>query len=161
MPCDNPKHQLIFHEYDNLTSHIALYGNLSWKKSQFFFAVESIAFAGVGVAFRDTFLKGASPEATALFLFIVVCLFNFWLCYVWFNTNRRNREYLDPLLKRARRIEKKLGHVEAMYSAQRKSVESLMSKRKIRTSQFERHIPSGFALAWAVALLIAAWHGNH
>src|SRR5438093_1110297 len=91
MPCDEPKHKLIFREYDNLPALIATYGNLSWQKSQFFFAVESIAFAGVGVAFKDTFLKGTAPEASGFVLLIVVCVFNFWLCYVWFNTNRRNR----------------------------------------------------------------------
>lgn len=137
-----------------------MWGGLSWQKSQFFFTVESIAFAGVGVAFKGTFLDGTPPRNSGLFLLIGICVFNFWLCYVWFNTNRRNREYLDPLLKRGRAIEGALKCKDATYSAQWKFLQDL-PRRRVRTSPLELHIPSGFALAWAVALLIVAWHAQH
>ena len=160
MSCKDPQHQLIFHEYDNLTAHVALYGNLSWQKSQFFFAVESIAFAGVSVGFKDTFLRGTIPQTPALLLLIVVCLFNLWLCYVWFSTNRRNREYLEPLLHRAREIEHTLNHDDATYSVQWSVLEA-KPKRRVRTSVLERHIPTGFAIAWTIILLAGSWHGQH
>jgi hypothetical protein len=160
MSCNDPQHELLYREYDNLPALIALYGNLSWQKSQFFFTVESIAFAGVGVAFKNTFLEGATPAGPALFLLIVVCVFNFWLCYVWFNTNRRNREYLNPLVQRGRAIEVALKADKATHSAQWTFLESL-PKRRYRTSWWELHIPTGFALAWSFALLTAAWHAHH
>lgn len=155
MTCSDPKHELMCREYDNLPALISLFGSLSWQKNQFFFTVESVAFAGVGVAFKSTFLDGTAPAVPALVLLIGICVFNFWICYVWFRTNRRNREYVDAILQRASAIEKELvSNDKATFSAMPK-------QRQHSSSRWELHIPSSFAVAWTVALLTAAWHGHH
>lgn len=143
-------------EYANLPTLIAHWDSHFWQKSQWFFAVESVLLAAIGVAFKDTFLAGAAPARSAFFLLVASCVFNFWICYVWFRTNRSNREFLGPLLGRARDIERKiLGDDTGTFSEQRRS---LMSPKNVRHSahRWENHLPSGFALAWAAALVTAA-----
>ena len=157
-PCDDPAHHLMCREYDNLPALIALWGGLSWQKNQFFFGVESVLLAGIGVVLKDTFVYGNAPPPPAFQMLMGASVFNFWICYVWFRTNRSNRNYLSPLLLRARELEVALLNDTATFSAQLKYL--LEPTRKRQTSErWERHLPTGFAVAWAAALLAAASHG--
>ncbi len=157
---DKSRLDFMCREYANLPALIAHWDAHFWKKSQWFFAVESVLLAAVGVAFKDTFLSGVAP-ARAAFLFLVAsCVFNFWICYVWFRTNRSNREFLGPLLQRARAIEAAiLENDTGTFSAQRKSLASPKNERH-SSHRWENHLPSGFALAWAAALLAAALYSD-
>jgi hypothetical protein len=150
-------------EYESLPALIAIWGNLSWQKSQFFFAVESVFLAGIGVALKDTFVEGKAPAPAAFLMLVGACVFNFWICYVWFRTNRSNREYLNPLLQRAQEIEVALLNDKAdkaTFSAQSRSLREPERKRH-SSERWERHLPTGFAAAWAAALLAAAAHGPY
>ena len=144
-------------EYENLPALIAHWDTHFWQKSQWFFAVESVLLAGAGVAFKDTFLSGVAPTRRAFLLLVAACVFNFWICYVWFRTNRSNREYLSPLLQRARVIEAaNLEKDTGTFSAQQKSL-SFPEHERHSSNRWETHLPSGFALVWAAALLLAAY----
>ena len=145
-------------EYTNLPALIAHWDTHFWQKSQWFFAVESVLLAAVGIAFKDTFLAGEAPKKQAFLVLVGACVFNFWLCYVWFRTNRSNREFLGPLLVRARDIEKAiLGDDTGTFSAQRQSLISAKHERH-SSHRWENHLPSGFAAAWMAALLAATWY---
>jgi hypothetical protein len=157
---DKPVLDFRCREYQNLPALIAHWDTHFWQKSQWFFAVESVLLGAVGVAFKDTFLSGVAPTRPAFLLLVASCVFNFWICYVWFRTNRSNREFLGPLLERARKIEAAiLEDNTGTFSAQR---ESLTSPEHVRHSshRWENHLPSGFALAWAAVLLAAALYGD-
>jgi len=158
--CDDPSHQFMCREYEHLPALIALWGGLSWQKTQFFFGVESVFLAGIGVALKETFIEGRVPAHPAFLMLMGASVFNFWICYVWFRTNRSNREYLNPLLQRACEIEVALLNETATFSVQRKSLRA--PERKRHSSEWwERHLPTGFAIAWAATLLAAASHGPY
>lgn len=148
-------------EYSNLPALIAHWDAHFWHKSQWFFGVESLILAAVGIAFKDTFLDGFAPKRPGFFFLVGSCVFNFWICYVWFRTNRANREFLTPLLHRAREIETEfLKNEMGTFSAQQNSLTGWKHAQH-SSHQWENHLPSGFALAWAVGLLVAALHGDH
>lgn len=158
--CDDPSHQLMCREYASLPALIVFWGGLSWQKNQFFCSVESILLAGIGVALKDTFIGGKDPTESAFLMLTIACVFNFWICYVWFRTNRTNRDYLTPLLLRACTIEGALGDRTATFSAQQGFLQD--SKRNRHSAEWwERHLPTGFAVAWAAALLIGASYGQY
>jgi hypothetical protein len=147
-------------EYENLPALIAHWDAHFWQKSQWFFAVESALLGAVGFALKDTFLSGVAPARPTLLFLVAACVFNFWICYVWFRTNRTNREYLDPLLERGREIE--AAHLKdeiGTFSAQ-KRFQTLPKHRRHSSRRWEKHLPSGFALAWAALLLAAALYSN-
>jgi hypothetical protein len=146
-------------EYGNLPALIAHWDTHFWRKSQWFFAVESVLLGAVGVAFKNTFLSGIAPARPAFLLLVAACVFNFWICYVWFLTNRRNREYLVPLLQRARAIEavNLKDDDKGTFSAQFEALEKHPSHA---SGRWENHLPSGFALTWAAALLAAALYNR-
>lgn len=152
---DTPnKSQLDFmcQEYENFPALIAHWDSHFWNKSQWFFAAESVLLGAVGYAFKDAFLSGIAPARPAFIFLVAACVFNFWICYVWFRTNRSNREYLGTLLPRARAIEEAiLGDKTGTFSTQRESLHQRHS-----SSRWEIHLPSGFALAWVLALITAA-----
>jgi hypothetical protein len=67
---------------------------------------------------------------------------------------------LDPLLRRACEIEKAILENDiGTFSAQKKSL-ALPEHERHSSKRWETHLPSGFALAWAVALLAAALYGG-
>ena len=157
---DDGRRDFMLREYENLPALIAHWDSHFWQKSQWFFAVESVLLAAVGVAFKDTFLSAVTATRPAFLFLIASCVFNFWICYVWFRTNRSNREFLGPLLKRARDIEEAILKDETgTFSAQRKSLTSPESERH-SSHRWENHLPSGFALAWAAALLAVGLYSD-
>jgi hypothetical protein len=67
---------------------------------------------------------------------------------------------LGPLLQRARDIETAiLGDNAGTFSAQQKSL-TLSAHERHSSHRWENHLPSGFALAWAAALLAAALYDH-
>jgi uncharacterized membrane protein len=158
MACNDPSHDFMIREYESLPALIAFWGNLTWQKSQFFFAVEAVALAGIGTALRETFVDGKTLGFEPFMLLLCASLFNFWLCYVWFRTNRSNREYLTPLLQRAREIEDALAGGEATFGTQWKYLREPERERH-GSERWERHLPTGLASIWAAALVVGASHG--
>jgi hypothetical protein len=165
-PADEPncRRDFLLREYENLPQLIAHWDAHFWQKSQFFFAVESLLLAAVAVAFRQTFLKGAPPTLQEFRALIGLSVFNFWLCYVWFRTNRSNREFLGPLLTRARAIERALAAGSDFKTAEDRPTftvqwQSLREPPRDRHSShwWENHLPTGFALSWVAALVTAAY----
>ena len=150
---DEKQRKVLILEYGNLPGLIAHWDAHFWHKSQFFFAVKSLLLGAVGVAFRETFLKGVPLGSQGLWVLVGVCIFNYWICYVWFRTNRSNREFLGPLFERARWIEKCLlegqpGTFIAQWTA-------LLDPKRDRHSAhwWENHLPTVFAVAWTAVLL--------
>ena len=157
---DKPGLDFRCREYGNLPALIAHWDGHFWQKSQWFFAVESVLLAAVGVGFKETFLSGVPPARPAFLLLVASCVFNFWICYGWFRTSRSNREYLSPILKRARAIEAAILEDDTgTFSAQQKSL-NLPEHERHSSNRWETHLPSGFALVWAAALLAAAVYGD-
>jgi hypothetical protein len=164
---DDPglRRDFLLREYANLPQLIAHWDAHFWQKSQFFFAVESLLLAAVAVGFRQTFLEGEPPSLQKFHDLVALSVFNFWLCYVWFRTNRSNREFLGPLLRRARAIECALAALskskdglpedQPTFTAQ---WQSLHEPRRDRHSShwWENHLPTGFALSWVVVLITVA-----
>jgi hypothetical protein len=155
-----PDYEFIRAEYSSLPALIAHWDGHFWQKSQFFFAVESVMLAAIGVAFEKVFLEGAPLSRPGYWVLIFACFFNFWLCYVWFRTNRSNREFLGPLFKRARDIERlPLEDDDGTFTAQHCS---LNAPEHVRHSahRWENHLPTGFALAWSAALVAGGFHSE-
>lgn len=148
-------------EYENLPALIALYGSLQWQKSQWFFAVESLQLGGIGYVFKNTILSGIAPSRSALLLLAAACIFNFWICYVWFRTSRTTRKYLSPLLLRGGEIEAAiLKDPKGTFSSQKTYLNSAKYERH-SSSAWEVHLPSGIAFVWAAALLASTTYGGH
>ena len=161
-----PDHQrdFLLREYQNLPQLIAHWDAHFWQKSMFFFAVESLLLTAMAFTFREIFLKGVPPTIQEFHCLIGLSLFNFWLCYVWFRTNRSNREFLDPLLTRARVIEHALAASSDVKTAEDRQTftvqwQSLCEPPRDRHSsrRWENHLPTGFALSWVAALVTVAY----
>lgn len=165
----NHKHDFMLREYEKLPQLIAHWDSHFWVKSQFFFAVESVFLAAGAVAFKKTLLQvnGDDPGVNGLVSLVGLCVFNFWLNYVWFRTNRSNREYLTHLFKRARAIERTLVATSPdippednpIFTGQWNSLQQSESNRG--SSWWEIHLPTGFAISWAVVLVRVASFSPH
>src|SRR5437016_10055636 len=86
---------LLLEEYKGLIPQIVHWDSHFWNKSKFFLTFESAFLAGAIVAMRD-FATDSKPLPNALMLALLAAtVFNWYLSYVWFRTNRRNREFLE------------------------------------------------------------------
>jgi hypothetical protein len=160
----NPRRDFLLHEYGNLPQLIAHWDAHFWQKSQFFFAVESLLLGVVAVEFRKTFLEGATPGLQKFCELVGLSLFNFWLCYVWFRTNRSNREFLGALFGRARAIESALAAVSEGGIPENQPTFTCQFQSLLKPSQdrhashwWENHLPTGFAASWVAVLITAAY----
>jgi hypothetical protein len=147
-------------EYENLPALIAHWDSHVWSKSNWFFGVQSLLLGAAGIAFKDHLLVETTlPTRRSLGALIILAFFNLWLCYVWFRTNRSNREYLKPLFERARAIETAaLGDGQGTFNFQLERLNAIGGKHS--SSRWETHLPSGFGIAWAVMLVSVSLGGG-
>jgi hypothetical protein len=140
---------ILLKEYESLVSQMIHWDSHFWVKSQFFLVIESAFVAVILQAFKEQVTAQSKLSTPLLFLFLFAGLFNIYLCYVWFRTNRRNREYLRLRFERARQIESELGVLQTFTDDSKKLPKGHGS------AAWETHLPTGFIVAWVV-LLIAA-----
>ena len=141
---------ILLREYENVVKQIIHWDTHFWTKSQFFLVIESAFVAATLQVFREQVTAQAKlPLLVFLSLFLVAGFFNIFLCYVWFRTNRRNREFLRLRFERAREIESELGTLQTFTNDVKKLPKGHGS------ATWEIHLPTGFIVVW-VLLMIAA-----
>ncbi len=139
---------ILLTEYESVVTQLNHWDSLFWTKSQFFLVIESAFIAVILQGFKEqvTSASGKVP-LELLFLFFGADLFNIYLCYVWFRTNRRNREYIRQRIARACEIESELGVLQTFTDAKQKVPNDHGS------ADWETHLPTVFIIVWVVLLV--------
>jgi hypothetical protein len=138
---------ILLKEYESLVAQLIHWDSHFWSKSQFFMVIQSAFIAVVLQAFKELVASSSNkPSPTLLYLFLFIGLFNVYLCYVWFRTNRRNREYLRQRSERAVQIESELGVLRTFTDGKEKLPKGHGS------ANWETHLPTGFIIVWVVLL---------
>jgi hypothetical protein len=88
-----PPDEMLMKEYQCVVEQIIHWDSHFWRKSQFFLVIQSAFIAGVLQNLKDWVVRPAPMPFLMFLLFAQLTIFNIYLCYVWFRTNRRNREY--------------------------------------------------------------------
>ena len=137
------REDLLLEEYKGLISQIIHWDSHFWNKSKFFLTFESAFLAGTLIALRENVAPGKVLSSTLFVALIGVVAFNLYLSYVWFRTNRRNREFLELRFRRAREVEAELGSVQKLFTN-----DPLLLPKDHGSARWEAHLATGFALAW-------------
>ncbi len=150
--------ELLMREYETITTQIVHWDTFFWHKSQFFLAIESVSLGLIVQRLSIEIVDNMPMHPNLFLMFVAVALFNFFLCYVWFRTNRRNREYLDVRFKRALQIENEPGIIDVvqLYRFQQATLKN-PKYTKHSSSPWEIYLPIAFILAWFVSLIGAAF----
>lgn len=149
------KEDLLLEEYKGLIPQIIHWDSHFWNKSKFFLTFESAFLAGALVALNDFARHGTKVPMPMLFALFAATIFSLYLSYVWFRTNRRNREYLELRFKRAREIEAALGSVQSLFTN-----DPLLLPKDHGSSGWETHLPIAFGIAWIATLIGALFLGR-
>ena len=150
------KQEILIREYETITDQIIHWDKFFWQKSQFFLAIESVLLAGVSLRLSVEFSRAEPISDHDFVLFIVLFIFNLYLCYTWFRTSRSNREYLRVRFARALQIEQDpaMKGILKLYTYQDEMLNQPQYK-KHGSNRWELHIPTIFALAWTATLVAA------
>lgn len=147
--------EVLLREYETITGQITHWDTHTWRKSQFFLAIETFWLAIIVNQIIKVITDDKSLIDAKMFLIIIgVVIFNIFICYVWFRTSRRNDTYLDVRFMRARDIEKKLGMKDALhlYRDQYQKLAKLEIIKQ-RSRPWEVHLSSAFVVAWFLILI--------
>jgi len=107
-------------------------------------------------------LTDGKPMHTRLFpMLVAIMLFNIFLCYVWFRTNRSNREYLKVRFERALQIEDDpdMSNVIQLYHLQQLILKD-SRYAKHSSSWWETQLPSAFMIAWFAIVIAGAFDSD-
>lgn len=139
--------EILMREYDSVVKQIIHWDSHFWHKSQFFLAIQSVFVIGA----LKILIEQISIPLSLLF---AVTIFNIYLCYVWFRTNRRNREYIDLRKKRALDIEsdKRLQDVLLTFRSDEKNL-----SKSHQSAWWEIRLPYVFIVAWIGLFILAAY----
>lgn len=145
--------ELLKQEYDNIFAQIEHWDNQFWTKSRFFLLIES-AFLGGGLqVIGSNIVSGTNFSTLFILLGIFLALFNIFLSYVWFRAIRRNREYIEPRVERARRIEQLIGSDVAW----RSFIEQDKHLSPKGSSNWELKLPLSFLFVWFCVGILLWW----
>ncbi len=148
--------EILKNEYDSIVKQIIHWDSLFWHKSKFFLAIQSAFLAVVLNEVKEQILTSYKDLRSLFILFLTVAVFNIYLCYVWFRTNRRTREYLKFRIERALEIEddkdKKLSGILRTF---RYTKEHLPECHK--SAVFETHIPTAFIVVWTILIVFVIY----
>lgn len=136
---------LLLEEYKGLIPQIVHWDSHFWNKSKFFLTIESAFLVGSLYALKEYLIMNNTIPKSLFLLLLIVVAFNLYLSYVWFRTNRRNREYLELRFQRAREIEEKLGKVMEIFTN-----DPLKLPRCHRGASWEIHLATCFAAVWII-----------
>jgi len=140
---EKSRENLLLEEYKGLIPQIIHWDSHFWNKSKFFLIFESAFLGGTLIALRESVVvEEVFPFPLFIALIGVVAL-NLYLSYVWFRTNRRNREFLELRFRRAREVEAELGSVQKLF---RNDLQLLSSAHS--SARWEIHLATGFAVVW-------------
>ena len=142
------REDLLLEEYKGLIPQIIHWDSHFWNKSKFFLTFESAFLAGTLIALRDNVIQGKIISVTLFVALIGIVIFNLYLSYVWFRTNRRNREFLELRFQRAREVETELGGVQKLFTN-----DPLKLSKDHGSARWETHLATGFAIAWGTLFL--------
>ena len=144
-------------EYEQLTAQIIHWDSLSLRKDQFFLAVEGLFIIAAGQLLRPHLADLCPLPTHVIILITVMAIFNCFLCWVWFKTVRRNREWLDVRLKRAEEIENK-NDIE--FRILRRQDSEFKEYGGHEAHKLVLKVPIAFALLWILLLFVAFLWGN-
>lgn len=160
---EDKKADILMQEYASITQQIVHWDTFFWTKSRFFLGAEGVALlASINIILPH--LNGEKSLSLSLFWVLLgMVLLNCFLCYVWFLTGRRNRDFLSFRFERGLEIENHpVLQVEQqgqrtplvrLYQHQEDQLNSQPLKDK-SSHYWEIKIPIVFAISW-LALLIA------
>ena len=141
------KDEKLLREYESLVLQIIHWDSHFWTKSRFFLAIESAFIVVALQIFKLRVLGELESHSTLMVVLIFVGLLNIYLCYVWFRTNRRNREYLRIRFKRARAIENKFDEALQTFTDEKKELHE-----RHGSATWETHLATAFIIAWILLL---------
>ncbi len=142
--------EILMREYESIVKQIIHWDSHFWNKSNFFVAIQSAFIVVVLKEIKEQILGVSKIPLSFFILFIIiVTLFNIYLCYVWFRTNRRNREYVRDRTARAREIEshKKLKGILKTFRYPNERLPECH-----QSAEWEIHIPTGFIVVWLILI---------
>jgi hypothetical protein len=142
--------EMLLREYQSLIPQITHWDSHFWTKSQFFMVIESAFLAIILQGIKNQITPQNKPSSLLFYIFFFIGAFNIYLCYVWFRTNRRNREYLILRFERAIQIEAELGGMLRTFTT---DLEKLPKGHGSAT--WEIHLATGFIIVW-LTLMVAA-----
>jgi len=146
------KHTILLQEYQSAVSQIIHWDSLFWTKSRFFLVIESAFIAVILHTFKEIVVVPQEELLpTFLSLLVFVGLLNVYLCYVWFRTNRRNREYLRLRFERVRPIEGEFDEVLKTFTYQEENMHEGHG-----SAGWETHLPTVFIATWVGLVAVAA-----
>jgi len=148
-------------EYEVIGAQIEHWDTFFWVKSNFFLVIESALLAVIVTQLNTSLLTINHFQPMIFYLSISVTLFNLFLCYVWFRTNRSNHEYLMVRFNRALQIENDLTleGVVQLYHFQQDML-SHPGYIKHSSSWWEVHLPLAFMFAWIMSLTATAYDSH-
>jgi hypothetical protein len=144
---EKTSYDLLLEEYKGIIPQIIHWDSHFWNKSKFFLTFESAFLAGTILTLRENVSTGKALSVSLFWILVGVAVFNLYLSYVWFRTNRRNREFLELRFRRAREIEAALGGIQKIFTN-----DPLQLTKGHGSAYWEIHLATGFAVAWVVLL---------
>lgn len=138
--------EILLEQYKLIIQQVLHWDVHFWEKSKFFLAIET-AFMGVaGAIFLKPEITSGVSKQLALCTLLLLCIFNIYLCIVWYKTNNRNRGYLRLKIHEMKQIEARLPELF--------SVNPLELKLKMQpyasSAGWEVHLATGFGFLWTL-----------
>jgi hypothetical protein len=153
--------ELLMKEYETIGAQIEHWDNHFWNKSNFFLAVEAALLSAIVTRLIDALIDNKPIQPIIFFLINFAVIFNLFICYVWFRTNRTNHEYQMVRFHRAIQIENDptLAGIVQLYHFQQDMLKH-PGYVKHSSSLWEIYLPFAFIFAWIVSLIVAAYESN-
>ncbi|PJE03039.1 MAG: hypothetical protein CK427_06195 [Leptospira sp.] len=142
------KKDILLKEYEIVSDQITYWDNQYWTKQKFFISVEGLFLSGSSFLLNNEMFREDNIELQTLFFSLIA--FNIVMCFIWFISCKRTKEYIDLRMKRAKNIEKYI-KVAKLY---RYHDNKFYLKQCNFSGKLERHIPSVFMVLWFIILFM-------
>lgn len=143
-----PAQQMLLEKYKLLATQIIHWDTLFWSKSKFFLGIQTAFLALFGAAGTVAFKHPLFSKPMVDIGLVLVGVFNFYLCFVWYKTNVRNLQYRKFKIDEFREIERRL------------PVLTIFDPHTVRrylppsdsSSDWEKFMPLAFGFVWVFGL---------
>lgn len=142
------KKDILMKEYEIVSNQITYWDNQYWTKQKFFISVEGLFLSGTSFLLNNQIFQVKSIRLQTLVFFLIA--FNIVMCFIWFISCKRTKEYIDLRMKRAKNIEKYF-KVTKLY---RYHDNKFFLKQSNFSGKLERHIPTAFMVLWFIILFL-------
>ena len=161
--CDENKNRIdiLLKEYEIASQEFINLDNSFWTVSKFYVAIQSALLTAMGYLLIGEINKDGVMDTHLFVLFVSASVLNFFICYFWFRSLRRIREYMEVYVARSRIIEMQddLKGLPKLYQKIGKDLYT-PKKRRHRSSPCEKLLPFLFFAVWIAILLMAGYAAN-